>query len=155
MCLSSSKAFNIVILVSSSTYTKMCSISGRAYEKLVTLIIFGNQSYLSGLWGSSFSFLFFKSLIIIRTKRRKANPSLQQNQVTVSQIPVNQYPFKRNSLYLLQRKVVLMVTMSTVPSMIPSLWTLSVRVWRYFQQMPENWKILSLPHHICWIEQVS
>lgn len=81
----------------------------------------------------SFSFLFFKSLITIRTKRRKANQNLQQNQVTVSQIPINWFPFKRNSLRLPQRKVVLMVTMSTVPSMILNLWTHSVKVWRHFQ----------------------
>lgn len=41
MCLGLFKVFYIVILVSSSTYTKMCLISGRAYEKLVTLVAFG------------------------------------------------------------------------------------------------------------------
>lgn len=153
MCLSLFKVFYIVILVNNFTYIEMCSVSGRAYEKLVTLVAFGQL--VTSLCVGGLLFSFFKSLIIIRTKRRKANQNLQSKQVTVSQIPVNWFLFKRSSPRLLQKKVILMVTMLMVPSMILSLWTHSVKVWRHFQQMPENQRIPSLPCQICWTEQVS
>ena len=88
-----------------------------------------------------------------KNKKKKSKPKPAAEPSNSIPIPTNRFPFKRNNLRPPQRKVVLMVIMSTVPSMILSLWTHSVKVWRHFQQKPENWRILSLTHQKCWMEQ--
>ncbi|MXQ85847.1 hypothetical protein E5288_WYG010141 [Bos mutus] len=68
-----------------------------------------------------------------KNKKKKSKPKPAAEPSNSIPIPTNRFPFKRNNLRPPQRKVVLMVIMSTVPSMILSLWTHSVKVWRHFQ----------------------
>lgn len=49
----------------------------------------------------------------------------------------------------------LTVSMSTAVPTTRSLWTRSAKVWMHFQLMPESWRIASLLHQTCLIEQVS